>query len=179
MGRRLFQNCFENNVQVIYPETTLGHPGSPGLASEVGFWDPLNTDNTEANGKPPGQPIGRISPWSGGAWFNVCGSRWMDAVWVDQNGHATDMWDIKFGNDPDNSYDKDSAYRAIANRQGADYHGEFRVPDECDNCDDAEEDWQYNNGLNRLGRELDRALRENPLRVPIPLPLPAPVPVPY
>ena len=37
---RRYTVCFKNTVDATYPTTAPGVPGSPGLASELGFWDP-------------------------------------------------------------------------------------------------------------------------------------------
>lgn len=166
--RRRYSSCFKSGVDSAYPSTAPGKAGSPGLSSEQGFWDPNNPANTAAGGKPPGGLIGKPAPWYSGGWFDVKGSRWMDATAIDGQGNMTDMWDLKFGDDPPNDPTKAAAYAAIAKQHGATYHGDFHVPKDCDNCDEAEEDWQKQNGLSTLGHQLGKALQKPPMFLPLP-----------
>jgi hypothetical protein len=174
--RRRYSTCFKKTANQYYPNTEVGKPGSPGLLSEKGYWDPKNPANTTDVGKPPGMPIGKEAPWYSGDWFNVAGSRWLDAVWVDSAGNATDMWDIKFGDDRFNDPTKNRAYEAIANKHGAYYNGEFLVPSQCNDCADEEEAWRAEKlkQLNALGKGLSNAAK----RLPLPLPGGGRLPVP-
>ncbi len=168
---RRYSSCFKTGVDAAYPNTKPGVAGNPGLASELGFWDPNNDNNMTALGRPPGGLIGKPAPWyGGGPGYNATGSRWMDATAVDGNGNMTDMWDLKFGDDPDNPPAKDAAYSAIAQQNGATYHGEFHVPEQCDNCEKAEQEWQKQNGLSALGKQLGNALNHTPMVAPLPGP---------
>nr|WP_236012942.1 DUF4150 domain-containing protein [Methylobacterium ajmalii] len=128
--------CFTKDVRSRYPEVVAGDPGSgTGLASEIGFWDPLNPKNLPGSTTPPGGIIGpnKLFPF----WRNS-GSRWIDAIYI-QDGQMTDMWDIKFGDDGPNGPAKDLSYRAIANKYGSNYNGEFRFPKQCDDCNQEED----------------------------------------
>ncbi|HLJ89704.1 MAG TPA: DUF4150 domain-containing protein [Candidatus Angelobacter sp.] len=169
VGVRRYSACFKKTVDEWYPTTEYGKPGTAGLDSELGFWDPNNPNNTVDNGKPPGGQITRIPFWFGGDLNNVSGSRWIDAAWIDEQGKMTDIWDMKFGADAPNSPDKAKAYADIADQNGAVDHGEFRVPDECDNCDEREEEWQQSakSVLNSIAKSLAKGPRI-PIWVPGP-----------
>ncbi|NLS00075.1 DUF4150 domain-containing protein [Rhizobium sp. P38BS-XIX] len=182
--RMRYSTCFKQQVDKQYANTQAGKPGHPGLLSEVGYWDPDNPKNTTENGKPPGKPIGKESPWYSGDWYNIRGSRWLDAVWVDSSGDTTDFWDIKFGDDKENSAAKNDAYRNAAKANGGVYHGEFYVPSWCDGCRDEEDEWQRNSVFNQAADHF-RKHGVYPNGVPLPgrmggpiMPVPVPVPIP-
>ncbi|MGX9979070.1 DUF4150 domain-containing protein [Methylobacterium fujisawaense] len=137
-AQRRYSACFKGSTDKDFPKTEIGKPGHPGLVSEAGYWDPNNPLNTTEGGKSPGMPIGKEAPWFGGQWYDFKGSRWLDAVWVDDSGQPTDMWDIKFGNDRQNERPKDKAYEDIAKQNGSVYRGEFQVPEYCNMCEDEE-----------------------------------------
>lgn len=93
----------------------------------------------------------------------------------------TDMWDIKFGDDGPNDPAKDLSYRAIANKYGSKYNGEFRVPEQCDDCNQEEDKQKSEQTADALARQrkyeaIGRALRQRPKWLPIPGPPGIPLP---
>lgn len=175
-----YQRCVDATIQAQYPNRVLGgslivgddQHFNNGYISELGFWDPLNPNNQFPN-KTPGNvilqgaehdipKIPRRAPWSGGGWYNVRGSRWLDVVKID-NGQMTHMYDMKFPGDKfPNIPAKNDAYEAIAMRHRAEYK-EFVVLDECDECAESvreyelERQWEAERRWRQFWQEVQNA----------------------
>lgn len=177
-GSSRYSSCFKDGVRARYPNVKAGDPGSgTGLASEIGFWNPMDPKNLPGSSRSPGGIVGpnKFFPF----WKNG-GTKWMDAIYVN-DGWMTDMWDVKFGSDVPNLLAKDQAYRAIAKKYSAQYHGEFRVPEWCDDCKQEEDKQEQEQILKELTQKkrmeaIGRALRQGPRILPLPGPRGIPLP---